>query len=154
MGKTPYAYDFLWRQLEIFYKEIRKKRYKDLLEKYLFNGELRNKIEKLKDRKSGRDYEGGLLERTASTLSIALCIYDNYPEIDIDLVLTAGIMNLICSVYPKKECYQVLKDYPELVPFLFKKKRKKPSLELTVYDSLIKLDRKIFEKLKNKRRGE
>ena len=94
------------------------------------------------------------MERTASTLSIALCIYDNYPEIDIDLVLTAGIMNLICSTYPKKECYQMVKDYPELVPFLFLKKRKKPSLELTVYDGLIKLDRKIFEKLKNKRRGD
>ena len=154
MEKTPYAYDFLWKQLEIFYKEIRKKRYKDLVERYLFNKELRNKVENLKDKKSGRDYEGGFLERTASTLSIALCIYDNYPEVDIDLVLTAGIMDLICRVYPKKECYQMLEEYPELVPFLFLKKRKKPSLELTVYDGLIKLDRKIFEKLKNKRRGE
>ncbi|WP_293444001.1 hypothetical protein [Persephonella sp.] len=147
MERTPYAYDFLWKQIEFFYKEIKKKRYKDLIKKYLFNKELRNKVEKLKDKKSGRNYEGGLLERTASVLSIALCVYDNYPETDIDLVLTAGIMNLLCRAYPKKDCYNMLKDYPELVPFLFVKKRKKPSLELTVYDGIIKLDRKIFEKL-------
>lgn len=148
MERTPYAYDFLWKQLENFYEEIRKKRYKELLEIYLFNEELRNKVEKLKDRKSGRNYEGGLLEKTASILSIALCMYDNYPEMDIDLVLTAGIMDLFCRAYPKKECYQRIKDYPELLPFLFVKKRKKPSLELTVYDGITKLDRKIFEKLK------
>ncbi|WP_456465429.1 hypothetical protein [Persephonella sp.] len=148
MEKTPYPYEFLWKQLELFYKEVRKKKYKSLLDKYLFNKELRNKVEKLKDKKTGRNYEGGLLERTASTLSIALCIYDNYPEIDIDLILTAGIMDLMCKTFSKKECYQRLKEYPELLPFLFIKKRKKPSLELTVYDGILKLDRKIFEKLK------
>jgi len=148
LEKTPYPYEFLWKQLELFYKEVRKKKYKSLLDKYLFNKELRNKVEKLKDKKTGRNYEGGLLERTASTLSIALCIYDNYPEIDIDLILTAGIMDLMCKTFSKKECYQRLKEYPELLPFLFIKKRKKPSLELTVYDGILKLDRKIFEKLK------
>ncbi|SNZ02757.1 hypothetical protein SAMN06265182_0203 [Persephonella hydrogeniphila] len=152
MEKTPYAIDFLWNQIEIGYKEIRKNRYKTLVKEFLFNPKLREKAEKLRDKKSGRNYEGGLLERTASTLSIALCIYDNYPEIDIDLILTAIILNLFCGVFPKKECYEKIKDYPEVVQFLFLKSRKKPSIEITVYDSIIKLDTKIFMKLQKFRK--
>lgn len=152
MEKTPYAVDFLWKQIETGYKEIRKSRYKELLKEFLFNPKLREKAEKLKDKKSGRDYEGGLLERTASTLSIALCIYDNYPEIDIDLILTAVIMNLFCKTFPRKECYEKIDSYPEVIPFLFLKSRKKPSVELTVYDSIIKLDAKIYMKLQKFRK--
>jgi len=152
MKKTPYAVDFLWHQIEIGFNEIRKKRYKQLLEQFLFDKQLREKVEKKADYKS-RNYEGGLLETTASLVSIALCTYDNYPEIDIDLILTALILNLMCSSFTKKECYEKVKDYQELVPFLFKKQRKKPSLELTVYDALQKFDAKVFLALnKYKRR--
>ena len=151
MEKTPYAYEFLWHQIEIGFNEIRKKRYKELLEKFIFDNEIRKRLEKKNDYRS-RNYEGGLLETTASLVSIALCTYDNYPEIDIDLILTAIIMYAVCKTFTKKECFEFVKDYPELVPFLFKKQRKKPSLELTVFDALTKFDGKIFLALWKKRK--
>ncbi len=148
--KTPYAYEFLWHQLEVAYNEIRKKKYKELLEKFLFDEELRSKVEKLKDKK-GRNYKGGVLEATASQASLLMCMYDNYPEIDIDLLLTGVILKGICKAYTKKGCYSLLKNYPEVVPFLFKKSRKKPSVELSVFDAVEKLDNKIFLKLYKRR---
>ncbi len=151
MDKTPYAYDFLWHQLELAYNEIRKPKYRELLKSFLFNEEYRKKAEKLKDKK-GRNYEGGLLEATASQASLLMCMYDNYPEIDIDILLTAIILKLFCKLYNKRKCFEYLENYPEVVPFLFKKSRKKPSLELIVYDSIEKLDNKIFIKLQQKRR--
>ncbi len=153
MEKTPYAYEFLWHQIELGYNEIRKKKYKELLEKFIFDEEIRKRVQKKNDYRS-RDYEGGLLETTASLVSLSLCTYDNYPEIDIDLILTAIIMYAVCKTYTKKECYELVKDYPELVPFLFKKQRKKPSLELSVFDALIKFDAKIFIALNKKRKRE
>jgi len=137
----------LWRQLELGYREIRKERYKELVSRFLFDEEIRKKVEKLKD-KNGRNYEGGLLEKTASVLSLALCIYDNYPEIDIDLILSAIILNYLCRAFKKSECYQLVKEYDELVPFLFTKKRKKPTVELTVFDGINKLDNKIYSGLR------
>ncbi|EDP73940.1 hypothetical protein [Hydrogenivirga sp. 128-5-R1-1] len=152
MNKTPYSVDFLWHQIELGYKEIRKERYKNLIEQFLFSNEYRKRLEKKKDYK-GRNYEGGMLETTASLISLSLCIYDNYPEIDIDLILTAFILYGFCSIFTKKECFEKIKDYPEVVPFLFKKQRKKPTLELTVFEQLIKLDYKIFERLQIKRKN-
>ncbi|WP_457621952.1 hypothetical protein [Persephonella sp.] len=148
--ETPYAYDFLWKQLEKGFSEVRKKRYRILLEKFFNDEELKKRLQKKEDRK-GRNYRGGMLEKTASVLSLALCTYDNYPELDIDLIITAIILNGFCSVYTKKECYEKIKDYPELVPFLFRKKRKKPILEVIVFDNLYKFDDKIYKQLKIKR---
>jgi len=150
MDKTPYAIDFLWHQIELGYEEIRKKRYKELISQFLFNKEYRKKLEKKKDFR-GRNYEGGMLETTASLISLSICIYDNYPEIDIDLILTAFILYGFCCIFTKKECFEKIKEYPELLPFLFKKQRKKPLVELTIFEQLIKFDNKIFEKLKRKR---
>ena len=152
MEKTPYAYDFLWNQVELGFTEIRKKKYRELVEKYLFDEEKRKKLEVLKDKK-GRNYKSGLLERTASVISLVLCSYDNYPEIDVDLLLTAVIMSGFCSIYPKKECFEKIKDYPEIIPFLFKKKRKKPSVEIYIFDSLIKIDNGIFLRLQKHRKN-
>ncbi len=152
MDKTPYALDFLWHQVELGYEEIRKKKYKELVKQFLFNEEYRKKLEKKKDYR-GRNYEGGMLEATASLISLSLCMYDNYPEIDIDLLLTAFILYGFCSTFTKKECFEKIKDYSEIIPFLFKKQRKKPSVELTIFDQLIKLDNKIFEKLQKKRKS-
>ena len=152
MEKTPYSVDFLWHQLEVAYNEIRKPKYRELVKKYLFDEELRKKAEKLKD-KQGRNYSGGLLEACASQASLLMCMYDNYPEIDIDLLLTAVILKLFCSVYSKKECYNRLKDYQDVIPFLFKKSRKKPSVEISVFDSVIKLDNKIYLKLRRRRKS-
>ncbi len=152
MEKTPYAYDFLWNQVELGFTEIRKKKYRELVERYLFDEEKRKKLEVLKDKK-GRNYKGGLLERTASIISLVLCSYDNYPEIDVDLLLTAVIMSGFCSIYPKKECFEKIKDYPEIIPFLFKKKRKKPSVEIYIFDSLIKIDNGIFLRLQKHRKN-
>jgi len=115
----------------------------------LFDKELRKKVERLKD-KSGRNYEGGLLEKAASTLSISLCIYDNYPEIDIDLILSAIILNCLCKGLSKDECYSAIKEYDELVPFLFKKKRKKPTVELTIFNEITKLDNKVYMGLRRR----
>jgi hypothetical protein len=151
MEKTPYAYDFLWHQVELAYNEIRKPKYRELLKSFLFEKDFREKAGKLKDKK-GRNYTGGLLEAVASQSSLLMCIYDNYPEIDIDLLLTGVILKLYCRLYSKKECYQKLKDYQEVIPLLFKKSRKKPSVELTIYDSIEKLDNKIVIKLQQKRR--
>ncbi|NPA52449.1 MAG: hypothetical protein GXO22_06110 [Aquificae bacterium] len=147
MDKTPYAYEFLWKQLELGYQNIKKEKYKKLVSEFLFNQEIREKLETLKDYK-GRNYKGGILERTASVMSLALCIYDNYPEIDIDLLLTAIILSGLCSAFSKKECYQKLKDFPQIIPFLYKKKRKKPSVEIYIYDQLFKIDNGIFLKLR------
>ncbi|RMA96015.1 hypothetical protein [Hydrogenothermus marinus] len=147
MEKTPYATDFLWHQIELGYKEIRKQKYKKLIEKFLFNEEYRKKLEKKKDYR-GRDYEGGMLEATASLVSLSLCIYDNYPEIDIDLLLTAFILYGFCSIFNKKECFEKIKEYEEVIPFLFKKQRKKPSIELTIFEQLIKFDNKVIVKLR------
>ncbi len=145
--QTPYSYEFLWNQLEIGYNNIKKKKYKELVSRFLFDKQIREKLETLKDYK-GRNYKGGVLERTASVLSLALCMYDNYPEIDIDLLLTAIILSGICSVFSKKECYEKIKEYPEIIPFLYKKKRRKPSVEIYIYDQLFKIDNGIFLKLR------
>ena len=147
IDKTPYAYEFLWNQLEIGYENIKKEKYKRLVEKFLFDKDIREKLEVIRDYK-GRNYKGGVLERTASLVSLALCIYDNYPEIDIDLLLSAIILSGLCSVYSKKECFEKIKDYPEIIPFLYKKKRKKPSVEIFIYDQLYKIDNGIFLKLR------
>ena len=146
MQQTPYAYDFLWNQIELGFQEIRKPAYRKLVEQFLFDPEIRKKVEKLPD-KTGRKYEGGLLEKTASVLSLSLCMYDNYPEIDIDLILTGIILSLLCKAFTKKECFNRLKSYPDIIPFIFKKNRKKPSLELTVFDGIQRLDNKIILKL-------
>ena len=151
MEKTPYAYDFLWNQLELGFTEIRKPKYKELVEKYLFDEEIRKNLEILRDKK-GRNYRGGILERTASVISLVLCSYDNYPEIDVDLLLTAVLMSGFCAIYPKKECFEKIKDYPELIPFLFKKKRTKPSVEIYIFDSLFKIDNGIFLRLEKQRK--
>ncbi len=80
-------------------------------------------------------------------------MYDNYPEIDIDLILSGIILSCLCASFPKKECYEKVKEYEEIVPFIFKKKRKKPTVELTVFEGIMKLDSKIYIKLE-RRRGE
>ncbi|WP_457623431.1 hypothetical protein [Persephonella sp.] len=150
MEKTPYDIEFLWNQLKRGWGEIRKKKYKELLSSYFEDDDIKRELSKKKDRK-GRNYEGGALEKTASVISLALCIYDNYPESDIDLILTAILMNFFCMNYTKKECYKMLEDYPELIPFLFKKNRKKPTLELIIFENLYKFDDKIYKQLKRKR---
>jgi hypothetical protein len=150
MEKTPYAYEFLWHQIFLGYENIRKKKYKELLEKFLKDEDLRLKLNK-KEEKNVRKYKGGLLEKTASVLSLALCIYDNYPEIDIDLLLTAIILKLYSSLYTKSQFYEYIKDYPELVPFLYKKKRKKPILEVMIFDSLNKFDDMVIKNLMKRR---
>jgi len=135
ISETPYSYKFLWNQIELGYRNIRKEKLKKLVEGFLFNEELRKRVEHLKDHK-GRNYRGGVLERTASLISLSLCIYDNYPEIDIDILLAAIILSGLCSIYSKKECFEKVKEYPEVVPFLFKKKRRKPTVEIYIYDQL------------------
>ena len=150
MEKTPYAYDFLWNQIELGYREIRKPVYKELVNRYLYDSDIRQKVEKLKD-KTGRNYEGGFLEKTASLVSLSLCMYDNYPEINIDLLLAGIILNFLCRAFPKKECFEQLKDYPEIIPFLFKKKRTKPTVELTIYEGLQRLDNRIIMRLRRER---
>ncbi len=150
MEKTPYAYDFLWHQIFLGYKYIRKEKYKKLLEKFLKNEDLRDKLNK-KEEKKVRKYKGGLLEKTASVLSLSLCIYDNYPEIDIDLLLTAIILNLYSSLYTKSQFFEYVKDYPEVIPFLYRKKRKKPILEVMIFDSLNKFDDMVIKNLIKRR---
>jgi hypothetical protein len=150
MEKTPYAYDFLWHQIELGYKNIRKKKYRELIEQFLKNEELRVKLNK-KEEKRVRKYKGGLLEKTASVLSLSLCIYDNYPEIDIDLLLTTIILNLYGSLYTKSQFYEYIKDYPELIPFLYRKKRTKPVLEILIFDSLNKFDDMVIKNLIKRR---
>ena len=150
MEKTPYSIEFLWNQLEFAFHQIKKPRYKNIVKKFIFDDNLRKRVEKLTD-KSGRNYEGGLLEKTASVVSISLCIYDNFPEINIDIIISAIILNCFCKGIGKHECFEKLKDYDELIPFIFKKKRKKPTLEILIYDSLYKLDNKIYQGLRRKR---
>ncbi|MDQ7056103.1 MAG: hypothetical protein Q9M89_06405 [Persephonella sp.] len=80
-------------------------------------------------------------------------MYDNYPEIDIDLILSSIILSCLCAPFPKKQCYEKIKECEEIIPFLFRKKRKKLTVEITVYDGIIKLDNKIYIRLE-RRRGE
>lgn len=148
--ETPYAYDFLWKQIELGYSNIRKPSYRKLLKQFLYDEGIRNKLEK-KEEKRVRKYKGGLLEKTASLIGLSLCIYDNYPEIDIDLLLTAIILNCISNVYSKSEFYKLINEYGEIVPFLFRKKRRKPTLEVLLFDRLVKLDDFIIEKLEKRR---
>ncbi|MGC9121202.1 MAG: hypothetical protein ACP5G3_07080, partial [Sulfurihydrogenibium sp.] len=91
MNKTPYALDFLWHQIELIKNNVRKPKYKELLNKIFENKEMVELFEKAKDRK-GRNYQNGILERTASVGSLAMCLYDNYPTVDIDLILTGVIL--------------------------------------------------------------
>ena len=148
--ETPYSYDFLWKQLELGYENIRKPRYKKLIKQFLFNEEIRTKLIK-KEEKRVRKYKGGLLEKTASLVGLSLCIYDNYPEIDIDLLLSAIILNCISSIYSKSEFYKLINEYEEIIPFIFRKRRKKPILEILLFDRLVKLDDFIIEKLEKRR---
>jgi len=149
MNKTPYALEFLWHQIDFAILNIKKPKYKLLLQNTLTE-DIKNLLEKKKD-KTGRNYEGGVLERTASLSSLAICMYDNYPVIDIDLLLTSIILSGVCQLYHKKDCFNILKDYPEIIPFLFKKQRTKPSVEIFIYDNLVKLDREIFIRTRQKK---
>jgi len=150
MERTPYSYEFLWHQINYGYENIRKKKYRKLLDKFLTNDELKTKFNKVKDKKV-RKYEGGKLEKVASVLGLALCMYDNYPEIDIDLLLTAIILYGFSSLYTKREFYEKIKDYPEVIPFIYRKKRKKPVLEILIFDDLLKIDDKITKYIQKRR---
>ncbi|MDQ7056102.1 MAG: hypothetical protein Q9M89_06400 [Persephonella sp.] len=68
MEKTPYAYEFLWKQIETGYREIRKEKYRKLVGQFLFDEEVREKGRET-ERQNRERLRRGLLERTASVVS-------------------------------------------------------------------------------------
>lgn len=146
MNKTPYAEDFLLHQLEIIKSNIKKPIYKELVEKFLDDKELFEKFKEAKDKKS-RNYKGGILERVASTGSLALCMYDNYPIIDIDLILTGIILSGFRDSLGRPFFYKYIEKYNNLKELLYKKSRKKAKIEHFIFDEIMKIDEKIILKL-------
>jgi len=149
MDKSPYALDFLLHQLELTKSNIRKPKYKELIKEIFENNELYEKFLIAKDKKS-RNYKHGVLERVASTGLLALCIYDNYPTIDIDLLLTAIILSGFRDAVGRPFFYKNVKDYPEIAEILYKKNRQKPKIEHFLFDEIIKTDERVKIKESNK----
>ncbi|MGC9006112.1 MAG: hypothetical protein ACP5JX_00920 [Sulfurihydrogenibium sp.] len=149
MNKTPYALDFLWHQIELIRNNVRKPKYKELLNKIFENKEMVELFEKAKDRK-GRNYQNGILERTASVGSLAMCLYDNYPTVDIDLILTGVILAGFRDALGRPFFYKYVKEYPEVAEILYKKSRKKPKVEYFLFDEIFKIDERVFNSIKRK----
>lgn len=149
MNKTPYALDFLWHQINMLKNNVRKPKYKELLNKVFESKEMVELFEKAKDKK-GRNYESGILERTAAVGSLAMCMYDNYPTVDIDLILTGVLLAGFRDSLGRPFFYKHVKDYPEVAELLYKKSRKKPKVEYFLFDEIFKIDERVFNALKRK----
>lgn len=145
MDKTPYAEDFLINQLDMIIKNIKKPEYKQEVLSLLNNREWFDIFKIAKDRKS-RNYRGGILERTSAVGSMALCMYDNYPTINIDIILTGIIVAGFKDAIGKKAVYDILSN-EEVKALAFKKSRKKPTVEYFIFDELFKIDFTIYSKL-------
>lgn len=149
MNKTPYALDFLWHQINLLKNNVRKPKYKELLNKVFESKEMVELFEKAKDKK-GRNYESGILERTAAVGSLAMCMYDNYPTIDIDIILTGVLLAGFRDSLGRPFFYKHVKDYPEVAELLYKKSRKKTKVEYFLFDEIFKIDERVFNALKRK----
>ncbi|WP_028950121.1 hypothetical protein [Sulfurihydrogenibium subterraneum] len=149
MNKSPYALDFLRHQIEVIKSNIKKPKYRELLNQIFENKDMVELFEKAKDKKT-RNYQHGILERTASVGSLALCMYDNYPTIDIDLLLIGIILSGFRDSLGRPFFYKYVKEYPEIAELLYKKNRKKPKLEHFLFDELFKIDEKVINFMKKK----
>lgn len=149
MSKTPYALDFLWHQINLIRSNVKKPKYKEILNKVFEDKQLVDLFEKAKDKKS-RNYQSGILERTASVGSLAMCLYDNYPTIDIDLILTSVLLAGFRDSVGRPFFYRYIKEYPEVVELLYKKSRKKPKVEHFLFDEIFKIDERVSNSLKTK----
>lgn len=149
MNKSPYALDFLWHQINLIKSNVRKPKYKELLNKIFENQDLVKLFEKAKDKK-GRNYENGILERTASVGSLAMCLYDNFPTIDIDLILTGVILSGFRDSLGRPFFYKYVKDFTEVIELLYKKSRKKTKIEYFLFDEIFKIDERVYDALKKK----
>ncbi|MCX7738354.1 MAG: hypothetical protein N2Z80_02915 [Hydrogenothermaceae bacterium] len=146
MDRTPYAEEFLIHQLEIVISNIRKPSYREEIQKLMNNREWFGIFKRAKDRKL-RNYTGGILERTASIGALSLCLYDNYPMIEIDLILSGVVVAGFRDSVGKKQIYDNLSN-SELKSVAFKKSRKKPKLEYFLFDELFKIDIKVVSNRK------
>lgn len=144
MDKTPYAEDFLLHQLDIVIKNIKKPSYKKQLDIFLGRQDWFDIFKIAKDKKS-RNYKGGILERTCAVGSLALCIYDNYPTIDIDLILSGIVIAGFKDCIGKKIVYDTLES-EDIKHIVFKKSRKKPKVEYFIFDELFKIDLRVYMK--------
>ncbi|MEZ0323366.1 MAG: hypothetical protein ABWJ98_03535 [Hydrogenothermaceae bacterium] len=145
MDKTPYAEDFLLQQLELIVKNIKKPAYREEVNRFLENKDWFNLFKIARDRKA-RNYKNGILERVAALGSLALCIYDNYPTIDIDLILSAIVIAGFKDAVGKKPVYDFLKN-DEIKNVAFKKSRKKHKIEYFLFDELSKIDSRVYSYL-------
>ncbi|MEJ5172877.1 MAG: hypothetical protein WHT47_04115 [Hydrogenothermaceae bacterium] len=145
MDKTPYAEEFLLQQLELIVKSIKKPAYREEVNRFLENKEWFNLFKITRDRKS-RNYKNGILERTTAIGSLALCLYDNYPTIDIDLILSAIVIAGFKDAIGKKPVYDFLKN-DEIKSVVFKKSRKKPKVEYFLFDEIVKIDGRVYNHL-------
>ncbi|MCX7761048.1 MAG: hypothetical protein N2Z81_07655 [Hydrogenothermaceae bacterium] len=145
MDKTPYAEEFLLNQLELIVKSIKKPVYKEEVNRFLKNEEWFNLFKIAKDKKS-RNYKNGILERVTALGSLALCLYDNYPIIDIDLILSAVVIAGFKDAIGKKPVYDYLKN-DEIKSIVFKKSRKKPKVEYFLFDEIVKIDSRVYNYL-------
>lgn len=103
-------------------------------------------FEKAKDKKA-RNYQHGILERTASVGSLALCMYDNYPTVDIDLLLTgiilAGFRDSLGRPFFFFFFYKYVKEYQEVSELLYKK-IEKTKLEYFYLMNFLKLTKELL----------
>lgn len=141
MDKSPYAFDFLVHQFEIILKNIKKPVYKEEINR-LMNKEEWFEIFKVAKDKKNRNYKHGILERTACVGSLAICIYDNYPTVDIDLLLAGIIVYGFKDAIGKKPIYDFLQN-ENLKQIAYKKSRKKPNREFFLFDELFKIDSRL-----------
>lgn len=144
MDKTPYAEDFLIHQLDIVIKNIKKPSYRKQLDTFLGKQDWFEIFKVAKDKKY-RNYKGGILERTCALGSLALCIYDNYPTIDIDLILSGIVIAGFKDSIDKKIVYDALEN-EDIKQIVFKKSRKKPKVEYFIFDEIFKIDFRVYTK--------
>lgn len=141
MDRSPYALEFLLHQFDTILKSIKKPVYKEEVNNLLKKDDWFEVFKVVKDTKS-RDYKHGVLERTAAVGSLAICLYDNYPVVDIDLILSGVVVFGFKDAVGRKQVYEVLKN-EDLKQIAFKKSRKKTRIEFFLFDQLFKIDNKL-----------
>lgn len=141
MDKSPYALDFLMHQLETVIRNIKKPAYREEVNRVVDNQDWFETFKTAKDSKS-RNYRHGILERTCAVGSLAMCLYDNYPLFNIDLILSGVVISGFRDAVGRKQVYDFLKN-DELRQIVYKKSRKKPQVEFFLFDELFKIDNKL-----------
>ncbi|RLB08933.1 MAG: HD family phosphohydrolase [Deltaproteobacteria bacterium] len=113
LPRCPKDIEKLWRRLKEIARYVKNRCLLELLHLFFEDREL---VEKFKNAPAAKTlhhaYLGGLLEHTLSVCELLLKVADHYPELDRDLLITAGIFHDIGKV--EEFTYDLAIEYSEV----------------------------------------